>query len=354
MINLIHWPVWGGDEFGILLDETTTEDAMLMAEKMRHTMEDNEICLLDYGSFNITLSIGVVLIDGSLDAQRLFALADTALYSAKDHGRNQVKFIDAKEKITSQYREINWVIAQIKNALKQDNFELYFQPVVDVNNQNILHHEALLRLQGDDNQLILPGQFIPLAEQFGLMPQIDRLVVKNSLHFLQQNPGTNLFINISGISLSDQSLLLDIETMILQSGLNAARIGFEITETSAVKDLALTQNWIKRLKKIGCQFALDDFGKGFSSFTYLRLLPVDYLKIDGTFICNLDSDQTNRAFVAAMNTIALSLGIKTIAEFVDNENILKVLQELEIDCAQGYYFGLPAKETCQKISSTKA
>ncbi len=219
------------------------------------------------------------MIDGTLNSQRLLALADTSLYTAKEKGRNRVVLLDPKEETTTKSEAINYLITQIKNAIKEDKFVLHFQPVVRVSNGKIVHHEVLIRMKGEDGELISPRTFIPVAEQFGLMPQIDRWVVGASLDALRQHPGLNLFVNISGISLSEESLLEYIKEKITQGGMEPSRMGFEITETAAVKDMLLARHWIERLKILGCRFALDDFGTGFSSFSYLRMLPVDYLKI---------------------------------------------------------------------------
>lgn len=331
----------GGDEFGVLLEEVTVDEARLVAEKLRQITEENSFCLLQYGCFNLSLSIGFVLIDGALNSQELLSLADTALYAAKEKGRNRVVLLDQNEKTTIKLEAINQLITQIKNALKEDKFVLHFQPVVGVDNGKTAHYEALIRLKGEAGQLISPQAFIPTAERFGLMPQIDRWVVGASLDILRQHPGLNLFVNISGISLNDKSLLENIEELITQSGLEPSRIGFEITETAAVKDMVLAQRWIERLKKLGCRFALDDFGIGFSSFSYLRMLPVDYLKIDGSFIRDIDREPSHRALVEAMSAVARSLGKMTVAEYVENGNVLEILHELKIDYAQGYFLGRP-------------
>lgn len=333
----------GGDEFGVLLEDTSIDEARIVAEKLRRITEENEFCVVNYGCFNLSLSIGVVIIEGSLSSQRLLALADTALYAAKDKGRNRVVLLDHTEEMTTRYLEINSVIALIKNAVKEDKFILRFQPVVSLDSSEIIHYEVLISLKGEDNSLISPMAFIPTAERFGLMPQIDRWVVGAALGVLKQNPGLNLFMNISGMSLSEESLLQYIEEMISQSGIEPCRIGFEITETAAVKDMMLARRWIERLKSAGCRFALDDFGIGFSSFSYLRMLPVDYLKIDGSFICNLDKDPSNRALVEAMNNIARSMGIKTVAERVENSDVLAIINELKVDYAQGYFLGKPSQ-----------
>lgn len=332
----------GGDEFGVLLEGTTIDEARLVAEKLRKITEDNEFYLMSFGCFNLSFSVGVVMIDGTLNSQRLLTLADTALYAAKEKGRNRVVLLEQNEETTTKFAAINQLVAQVKNAIKEDRFILHFQPVVRVDNGKIHHHEALLRLQAEDGELILPKVFIPAAERFGLMPQIDRWVVRTSLNIMRQHPDLSLFINISGISLSEESLLENIEEMITRCGMEPSRIGFEITETAAVKDMLLAQRWIERLKKTGCRFALDDFGIGFSSFSYLLMLPVDYLKIDGSFVCNLDKDPSHRVLVEAMSTVARSLGKKTIAEYVENENVLKILQQLNIDFAQGYFLGSPS------------
>lgn len=331
----------GGDEFAVLLEGITVDEARHAAENLRQKIEEKEFRLHRYGSFNLSFSIGVAMIDGTLNSQRLLTLADTALYAAKGKGGNRVILLDPNEETTTKSAFINQLVKQLKNAIKEDKFVLYLQPVVQASDGDILHYEALLRLPGENGDIISPHAFIPVAEQFGLMPQIDGWVVKAALNMLRQDPDLNVFVNISGISLSDESLLEYIEDMIAQSGAVAARLGFEITETVAVQDMQLAQLWIDRLKKFGCRFALDDFGIGFSSFSYLQMLPVDYLKIDGSFISNLDKDTSQRALVEAMNTVAHSLGKKTIAEYVENEHVLHILRELNIDCAQGYYLGVP-------------
>lgn len=331
----------GGDEFAVLLEGITVDEARHAAENLRQKIEEKEFRLHRYGSFNLSFSIGVAMIDGTLNSQRLLTLADTALYAAKGKGGNRVILLDPNEETTTKSAFINQLVTQLKNAIKEDKFVLYLQPVVQAADGDILHYEALLRLPGENGDIISPHAFIPVAEQFGLMPQIDGWVVKAALNMLRQDPDLNVFVNISGISLSDESLLEYIEDMIAQSGAVAARLGFEITETVAVQDMQLAQLWIDRLKKFGCRFALDDFGIGFSSFSYLQMLPVDYLKIDGSFISNLDKDTSQRALVEAMNTVAHSLGKKTIAEYVENEHVLHILRELNIDCAQGYYLGVP-------------
>lgn len=333
----------GGDEFAVLLEGTTVDEAWIVAEKLRRVVEECELCLIMYRScFNLSISIGFVMVDGTLDSQKVLSLVDTALYAAKEDGRNRVVFLQTGEDTTNKFSETNKLVGLIKNALKENRFVLFFQPVISVPDGKISHHEALIRLLDTDGEMIYPGKFIPVAERFGLMPQIDYWVVRSSLKALRKNPYLKLFVNLSGVSLGDEDLLEFIETNIRESRIDPSRIGFEITETAAVRDILRAERWIHRLKGIGCRFALDDFGIGFSSFTYLRVLPVDYLKIDGSYIRNLDTDSTHLALVQAMNAVAHTLGKKTVAEFVENEKILKILQELKIDCGQGYFLGEPS------------
>lgn len=343
----------GGDEFAVLLEGVTYKEAFIVAEKLRRVVDENEVCLYNYRqSFNLSISIGSILIDGLVDWQKLLSRADNALYLAKEGGRNRVVFFNPDEGETEDISRTNHLFAQIKYALKENGLTLLFQPVVGFNDGKTIHYEALVRMKGADGERISPKVFIPVAERFGLMSQIDRWVVESSLIALQKYPDLRLFINLSGMSLGDEALLEFIEKSVFGGDIDPSRIGFEITETAAVKSLSRAELWIRRLKTLGCRFALDDFGRGFSSFSYLQILPVDYLKIDGSFVRNVHKDQTHRAIVQAMNTVAHILGKKTIAEFVENDEILKTLYELEIDCGQGYFLGKPANVPEGIISDT--
>lgn len=332
----------GGDEFAILLEGVTVEETGLVAEELRRLVNDSELCLLIHKHcFNLTISLGVVVIDGTLNSQQLLSHADSALYTAKEKGRNRVVFIKPNEHKAAELTETNKLVAMIKNALREDRFVLYSQPVASITDEKVTHHEILIRLKDNHGGLISPLKFIPTAERFGLMSQVDRWVVHSSIAALQKHPDLNIFINLSGVSLGDEELLRFIEESIRESNIDSSRLGFEITETAAVKDLLRAERWIRSLKKVGCTFALDDFGIGFSSFSYLRVLPVDFLKIDGSFVRNLDKDPAHRAMVRAMNDVSHALNKKTVAEFVENEDILKILMEIGVDYGQGYYLGQP-------------
>ncbi|TEB09656.1 EAL domain-containing protein [Pelotomaculum propionicicum] len=333
---------FGGDEFCVLLEGASLREAEIVAEKLRRAVDQDELYLdMHKCCLNLSISIGVVMVDGSLDAQKVLSYADNALYTSKESGRNRVTFLKADLETQAKMDEANRMVSLIRNALRDDLFTLYFQPVIRVSDGKTIHHEMLLRLQDEKGDIILPGRFIPAAERFGLMPQIDRWVVRSCLAALHKFPDLQPFINLSGLSLGDEATLEFIEEKILESGIDPTRIGFEITETAAVKDMNRAEHWIRRLKNLGCRFALDDFGIGFSSFAYLRMLPVDYLKIDGSYIRDLDRDATHRALVKAMNAVAHALGKKTIAEFVENEDIMNSLSDLRVDYGQGYYLGRP-------------
>jgi diguanylate cyclase (GGDEF)-like protein/PAS domain S-box-containing protein len=333
----------GGDEFVVLLEGAKATEAELVAEKLRRVIDEEEIPLVMHGaSFNLSISIGIIMIDGTLDYRKLLSHADTALYTAKDEGRNRIIMVKPDENATSGFSETNRLVSTIKRALKEDNFILLFQPVVSISEGFIKHYETLLRMRDESGKLIDPNNFIPTAERFGLMPQIDLWVVQSSLKILKVQSDLNLFVNISGNSLGDETFLNIIEASIRNSAIDPSRIGFEITETVVIKNLSRAKQWFRRLKSMGCSFALDDFGTGFSSFSYLRMLPVDYIKIDGAYARDLDSEQTHRALIQAMNTVAHTLGKKTVVEFIETENDLKVLQGMDIDYGQGYYLGRPS------------
>jgi len=198
-------------------------------------------------------------------------------------------------------------------------------------------------LQEPGGSVTGPASFLQAAEQFRLMPMIDRWVVGTALTELRNRPGLRIFVNLSGQSLSDESLLEQIESMVKAEAPSlASRLTFEITETAAVRDLGRAQQWMRRLTDLGCQFALDDFGMGFSSFSYLKALPARYVKIDGSFIRNLDADPTNRALVQSMTTVAHALGKAVVAEWVENAQITQLLQEMGVEYGQGYGLGAPS------------
>jgi diguanylate cyclase (GGDEF)-like protein len=337
----------GGDEFGILLHGCDGFYARKIAEKLCQEVSEFRF-VWQNKPFSVSLSIGMVLIDKHYDnASELLSHADLACYSAKDRGRNNVQLYQSNDvDMQQRQNDMHWT-SRIQQALQSDSFCLWKQDMVALqpNDTDGYRTEFLVRLkEGDD--VILPGAFIPAAERFSLMTKIDRKVIELAFSYLDQTglgreeTGT-FFINLSGSSFNEPELFLYICELADTHRLNPERVCFEITETSAIANLNVTQQFINTAKKRGFKFALDDFGAGMSSFSYLKALPVDYLKVDGGFVRNLLSDPIDLGIVDACNRIGHAAGLKTVAEFVENDEVKKRLVELGLDCAQGYGISKP-------------
>ncbi|EJE49873.1 PAS domain S-box/diguanylate cyclase (GGDEF) domain-containing protein, partial [Acidovorax sp. CF316] len=339
----------GGDEFGILLRDCPPGPSARIAEQLRQAGHELRV-LWEGRQLGTGLSIGMVqLIPALSTIQEAMRVADMACYRAKEAGRNQV-FIYQTEDIEMSRREgdMDWV-RRLRLALEHDRFRLHAQTISALQGTGAgLHLEVLLRLAENTEELIAPGCFIPAAEHYGMMPAIDRWVVRHTLRALAQHQAAGggpavhtCAINLSGTSLGDESLLRYIHTEIEQSGVDPHRLCFEITETSAISHLPSAVRLMKDLQQLGCRFALDDFGVGMSSFTYLKHLPVDYLKIDGSFVRDLLDDPTNRAMVEMINHIGHVMGKETIAEFAESMDIVDALRAIGVDHAQGYALSRP-------------
>ncbi len=337
----------GGDEFAIILNKCGLGPAVNIAEEIRATIEDFRFGWDDQ-SFQVGISIGLVLIDiDSPDQEEVFKAADSACYAAKEAGRNRVHIYSPDDTEISQRRgESRWMV-RIQNALDQDRFQLNYQPIIGISEGSTgnIHYEILLRMLSEDGELIPPGAFMSSAERYLLMPKIDIWVIENLFRWLSQHGDYNssdiFAINLSGQSLADESLLYRIKQLFNEYSIPAKRISFEITETAAISNLSQAQVFIAELKQLGCKFALDDFGSGLSSFAYLKSLPVDYLKIDGAFVKDMVDDPIDRAMVESIHNIGSVLKLKTIAEFVENAQILSALKEVGVDFAQGYGIARP-------------
>ncbi len=337
----------GGDEFALLLVNHTLENAKRTSQSMieefqRHRFTwENQI-------FELGLSVGVVPVTKeSPEPAQMLTRAELACYSAKERGRNQVHvYRSDDDELTRKHAEILRA-AGITGALQEDRFKLYCQPIVSLSlgNRSIQHYELLLRLSDTNGNIILPGSFIPAAERYGLMPNVDRWVIHTALHSYHETfgekSGVHIAINLSGNSLNDDKLLDFIKTELETSDVNPQQVCFEITETAAINNLTQASHLIKELKKVGCCFALDDFGSGLSSFTYLKNLPVDYLKIDGSFVTDMSKDTIDYAMVEAINQLGHVMGIGTIAECAESEEVVDQLRKLGVDFAQGYAMGSP-------------
>ena len=332
----------GGDEFGLILQHCNTESAVKITNNILSSIQSYQFNW-EGCDYRLGVSIGLVPIDqNTRDVADVTRKADLACYTAKDQGRGQVYVYEEQDsELIRRQEEIFWA-THITEALDNNRFQLYAQPIVPLDNNLPLvrHFEILVRLIDADEQLIQPGAFIPAAERYNLMASIDRRIIRDTFAFIQQmgdnHEETHFSINLSGNSLNEADLADYIEGMIQQFEITPRHICFEITETAAIKNLQNVKQLIHDLKKIGCQFALDDFGSGLSSFQYLKNLPVDYLKIDGSFVCDMVNNTIDHAMVAAINEVGHVMGIKTIAEYVENDQIIKKLRDLHVDFGQGY------------------
>ncbi|MDH5183851.1 MAG: EAL domain-containing protein [Gammaproteobacteria bacterium] len=328
----------GGDEFGILLDNQSHEEVDHVAERLRR-MVDEYVFVWKEKSFRVGISIGVVYIDSeSKNLTSVLSEADMACYIAKDSGRNRIHVHTPDDKeVALRHGEMHWV-AKINEALKNDSFALYVQQIKSLKNNAHPHYEILIRLPSM-GEIIMPMAFIPAAERYNLMPKLDRWVVAHTFKWLREDGKDYegvLTINLSGTTLSDKDFLPYIISELTHSDINPSQICFEITETAAISNLGLAIGFINEVKRQGAFFALDDFGSGLSSFNYLKNLPVDYLKIDGSFVRDIDRDLISYTMVESICHVGRVMGLKMIAEFVENESILKKVEELGIDYAQGY------------------
>ncbi|MES2072971.1 MAG: EAL domain-containing protein [Pseudomonadota bacterium] len=342
----------GGDEFGIVLAHCSQHDACRLAEVVRQCIADIRF-IWGNRTFAIGVSVGLVVLNpGMVTLKEVMRAADAACYMAKEKGRNRIHlFSHDDEDLSVRHNEMEWV-SRIKAALDQDRFCLYTQKIkslhagAEVAGRTGAHAEILLRMLDEENRIIPPMSFIPAAERFDLMPQIDRWVIRKSFEALSVlRHGSEKIdtwaINLSGASIGDDRLLDFVIAQQQLTGIPFSMICFEITETAAIANLQKAVALINRLRGLGCRFALDDFGVGMSSFNYLKHLPVDYLKIDGSFIKEIVDSPTDRAMVESINQIGHVMGKQTIAEFVENDAIIACLQEIGVDFAQGYGVGRP-------------
>ena len=337
----------GGDEFGILLERCDEKRAVLVAEAIRGSVEGYRFEWQD--SFTtIRVSIGVVMVTAEDDdVANLMSSADVACYSAKDMGRNQVHLYKDSD-ASLRHEEMKWV-SRITSAVDQERFELYYQPIIGINDASGKargHYELLLRMRDENGEIVNPDQFIPSAERYNLMSTLDRWVVRKALteladHESEGEARYTLAINLSGTSLSEDRFLEFVIDELKKHKLPNGAICFEITETAAISNLSRVVHFMQTLKKLGCMFSLDDFGSGLSSFTYLKNLPVDYLKIDGQFVSNVVDDSVDESMVKAISDVGHAMGIETIAERVETKEVLDKLGALGVEFAQGYYIARP-------------
>ena len=333
----------GGDEYGVITPQLNADNAEALARQVLVCLQNQEV-----GSdhpIRVTASIGIAQIpsDGFVTAQELLSQADLAMYEAKEKGRNRVVVhsagIDWQARLEA---DLAWR-RKISEALERGQFVLHAQPVLSVAEDRIASYELLIRLQDAEGQVVSASEFISRAERFGLIRSIDEWVVGQAVELLEKRSsggsGLRIAVNISASSLADSELLDRMRSKFGSSSAQPSDLVLEVTESACVENLPEAQRFVREAKRLGCQVALDDFGVGSSSFAHLKLLGVNYLKIDGSFIRNIAHDATDQELVKAIVAIGRALGKKTVAEYVIDEQTFAVVKALGVDYAQGEYIG---------------
>jgi diguanylate cyclase (GGDEF)-like protein len=340
----------GGDEFGVLLQDCDANSAIAMAERLRLAVQELRF-VWNGCPFNISASIGLVHVAEANAMEETLRAADMACYMAKEKGRNRVQvYHPSDSELAERVGEMAWV-QRIRNGLDEQRFCLFAQEIrslgkVEPDRSRV---ELLLRLRDEDGKLVQPGSFMPAAERYGLMPLIDRWVVRNAFALLASRLNSSeparpssCAINLSGRTFGDDDFVEYVRRQFDLYRVPPGMICFEITETSAIANLPSAKRFIEALKKLGCHFSLDDFGTGMASFSYLKHLPVDFIKIDGSFVTEMLNSKVDRAMVEMIVHVAKVMGKKTVAEFVESDEMLEALREIGVDYAQGYAIGKPS------------
>jgi diguanylate cyclase (GGDEF)-like protein/PAS domain S-box-containing protein len=334
----------GGDEFALVISNTDDESAVAATEKLLEGIREQAIAVSAERTMRVTASAGISLSSSSaiVSGEQLLAAADIAMYRAKETGRDRVHVRNPDDDSAMRNRH-TWS-ERVRDALEHDRFVLQAQPIMNLKTGDIARYELLLRMV-DEGRLIRPGAFLYVAEEFGMIQAIDRWVLSEAVRLIEGRAELGekltLEVNLSGSSITDQAVLEHIETELAFSSIDPSSLIIEVTETAAITNIDRARKFAARVEELGCAFALDDFGTGFGSFYYLKHLPFDYLKIDGDFIRELAKNAADRLTVQAIVEIAKGMGKKTIAEFVETEEVLVLLRALGVDFAQGYRIGAP-------------
>lgn len=344
----------GGDEFGLLAFDLDMPGARALAERLRTCIE-SQMFVWQERTYTVSASIGVVVVEhGDPTLKDLMAWADTACYVAKENGRNRVHLYSEDDEATRRYGEMEWA-NRLRWAMEENRLLLDYQEIVplDGRREEGARVELLLRLRDEDGRIVLPGAFLPAAERYGLMPLVDRWVIRTALAHLGElhAEGRSLqqcAINLSGASIEDEGLADFILALISEHGIEPSTLCFEITETVAVRNLLKVVGIVERLRAVGCRIALDDFGAGMSSFGYLKSLPVDVIKIDGSFIRDLEVDAMSRTIVSAIAQIGHQRGLSVVAEWVGSMSVVQALRELGVDFGQGMALHRPERVSFQR------
>ena len=336
----------GGDEFAVLMEHTSLDDAQWVAALLQKAIQDYQFSW-EGRNFKVGVSMGLVPIaETSSNLVETLSDADAACYVAKDKGRNRIHVYHAEDTETTQrHGEMQWV-GRLNHALDDNRFCIYAQAIAPLDGRSELHYELLVRMLDDDGNIIPPGAFLPVAERYNLISKVDCWVVEHIFSRLLEYPVfldrvNCLSINLSGQSVAEEGFQGFLIEQLATKKIPPEKICFEITETAAITNMNSAISFISRMKELGCQFALDDFGSGLSSFGYLKNLPVNYLKIDGMFVRDIVDDPIDHAMVKSINEVGHVMGMQTIAEFVENDEIQQKLIEIGVDYAQGYGIGKP-------------
>lgn len=331
----------GGDEFALLLPNTKQKMALTLATGICQLLDDYQ-CRIDGQVFKVNCSIGIAEISGEeCPVDEYMKRADIALYAAKKQGRNLAHVYSENDTLSKELQNsLEWV-RTLQQAVADDNLILYFQPIIEIATKKVAYYEALVRLELD-NRIVPPGDFIPALEREGDMSLLDRQVISKAISYLAQHPKlTKIAINLSAQGFSDERLVPLIKEKLIKFDVDAKRIIFELTESASLSNITATQKMIEKLGQLGCAFSIDDFGTGFSTFSYLKQLPAQSVKIDGSFVVDLATNPVDLALVKAIYEVATALGKKTVAEFVEDETTLIMLADIGVTYAQGYHIGKP-------------
>ena len=335
----------GGDEFAILYPNVDCTQAQIAATRLLDAIRQHT-AVIQGQSIRTTASMGIVLFpEHGMQATELLMEADMAMYRAKEQGRNRFCVYSPDQGIMdAPEQRIDW-LRTLREALESDGFILYAQPILDLKRDEVIRYEILLRLLDKDGGIIPPGAFLDIADQFGLSGDIDRWVLGKATKILSEaaleGKELSFAINLSPRTMTDKEFLAMVSDMPALSVIGPVRLVMEITETAAIYNIHVAKDFLRTMRNQGYEFALDDFGMGFSSFYQLKNLDIDYLKIDGSFVRNLSKDPVDKHLVMAMVHLAKSLGKRTIAEFVEDEETLEILRAIGVDCAQGFHIGRP-------------
>ncbi len=334
-----------GDEFAILMPQTDTEGAMQLGEDLRSQVAEGLPLNLDLGEASISVGITMFGGQGAMGAEAVLVAADQAMYQAKAEGRNRIMLFHAPGENGGNAKRTQTTSARIRDALTQNRLRLATQPIRDLASGGIERYELLLRMTADDGELLPAASFIEAAERSGMVQELDRWVVAQALRMIaeREHAGApvSLHMNISGASMTDLSVLEYIERRLDEGEADPARCTFEITQTARIEDYDAAAGFADRLSEFGCEVAIDDYGAGFGSFAYLKKVPFDVIKIDGSFVREMPRNDADQLTVKAIVEIARGLGKRTIAEFVEDEATTQLLREYGVDMAQGFHLGRP-------------